>query len=78
MASSKSKCTLIIDGNWLLMSRLSVLNNRYKDEKELCKELKLLMVKSINLVLPSVLSFLIAENNHAWINIDDKVSFLIG
>lgn len=49
--TNKSKCTLIIDGNWLLMSRLSVLQNRYVDEKELCQELKLLMVKSIKLVL---------------------------
>ena len=32
---NKSKLTLIVDGNWLLMSRLSVLNNRYKDELEL-------------------------------------------
>ena len=31
----KSKLTLIVDGNWLLMSRLSVLNNRYVDEFEL-------------------------------------------
>lgn len=47
----KSNCTLVIDGNWLLMSRISVLNNRYKDEYELCQELKLLMLKSINVVL---------------------------
>lgn len=47
----KSKCTLVIDGNWLLMSRISVLNNRYKDEYELCQDLKKLMLQSINVVL---------------------------
>ena len=36
----KSKLTLIVDGNWLLMSRLSVLNNRFVDELELNQELK--------------------------------------
>lgn len=47
----KSKCTLVVDGNWLLMSRISVLNNRYKNEYELCQDLKQLMLKSINVVL---------------------------
>ena len=47
----KSKLTLLIDGNWLLMSRLSVLSNSYVDDFELCQELKLLMIKSINVVL---------------------------
>lgn len=48
---SKSKLTLIIDGNWLLMSRLSVLKNKYVDDFELQHQLKLLMIKSINVVL---------------------------
>ena len=48
---SKSKLTLIVDGNWLLMSRLSVLNNRFVDELELNQELKLMLIKSINVVL---------------------------
>ena len=47
----KSKLTLIVDGNWLLMSRLSVLNNRFVDELELNQELKLMLIKSINVVL---------------------------
>jgi 5'-3' exonuclease len=47
----KSKLTLIVDGNWLLMSRLSVLNNRFADEYELNQELKLMLIKSINKVL---------------------------
>jgi 5'-3' exonuclease len=47
----KSKLTLIVDGNWLLMSRLSVLNKRYVDEYELNQELKLMLITSINVVL---------------------------
>ena len=47
----KSKLTLLIDGNWLLMSRLSVLQNRYADDDKLCKDLKLMMIRSINIVL---------------------------
>lgn len=48
---SKSKLTLLVDGNWLLMSRLSVLRNKYVDDVELNHQLKLLMIKSINIVL---------------------------
>ena len=48
---SKSKLTLIVDGNWLLMSRKSVMNNRFNTDEELIKELKLLMIKSLNAVL---------------------------
>ena len=47
----KSKLTLLIDGNWLLMSRLSVLQDRYSDDDKLCKDLKLMMIRSINIVL---------------------------
>ena len=49
--SKQSKLTLIVDGNWLLMSRLSVLTNQYSSDEETCKELQLLMLKSINRVL---------------------------
>lgn len=48
---SKSKLTLLIDGNWLLMSRLSVLQTRYSDDDKLCKDLKLMMIRSISIVL---------------------------
>jgi len=48
---AKSKLTLIVDGNWLMMSRLSVLNNKYEDTEALCHDLKLLLIKSINAVL---------------------------
>ena len=47
----KSKLTLIVDGNWLLMSRLSVVNNKYVDDIDLCHNLKLMMIKSIEVVL---------------------------
>ena len=46
-----SKLTLLIDGNWLLMSRLSVLQTRYSDDDKLCKDLKLMMIRSISIVL---------------------------
>lgn len=68
---SKSKCTLIIDGNWLLMSRLSVLNDRYKDERELCQELKLLMLKSVNVVLrqfPIIDNIIVVSDGGSWRN----------
>lgn len=46
-----SNLTLIIDGNWLLMSRLSVLVNKYDDDKELNNQLRLLMIRSIKVML---------------------------
>lgn len=48
---NKSKLTLLIDGNWLLMSRLSAITNSYIDDNELCKNLQLLMIQSIKKVL---------------------------
>lgn len=48
---AKSKLTLLIDGNWLLMSRLSAITNNYIDDNELCKNLQLLMIQSIKKVL---------------------------
>lgn len=68
---NKSKLTLIVDGNWLLMSRLSVLNNRYKDELELCQELKLLMLKSMEIVLrqfPSIDNIIFVSDGGSWRN----------
>ena len=47
----KSKLTLIVDGNWLLMSRWSVMNGRFQDDEEMCREIQSMMVKSINVVL---------------------------
>lgn len=76
---SKSNCTLLIDGNWLLMSRLSVLNNRYKDELELCQELKLLMLKSVNVVLrqfPIIDNIIFVSDGGSWRNNIDVPEFL--
>jgi len=47
----RSKLTLLIDGNWLLMSRLSAIVNNYVDDNELCKALQLLMIQSIKKVI---------------------------
>ena len=66
---SNSKLTLIVDGNWLLMSRLSVLVNRYKEINELCNELKLLMIKSIKLVLrtfPDIDNIVFVSDGGSW------------
>ena len=49
---NKNKLVLIIDGNWLLMSRLSAIINKYKNDYEALRpNLKLLMIQSIKLVL---------------------------
>lgn len=67
----KSKLTLIVDGNWLLMSRLSVLNNRYADEFELNQELKLMLIKSINVVLrtfPDIDNVIFVADGGSWRN----------
>lgn len=77
--SQKSKCSLIIDGNWLLMSRLSVLNNRFKTEKELCQELKLLMLKSIDVVLrqfPIIDNIIFVSDGGSWRNKIEIPQFL--
>lgn len=67
----KSKLTLIVDGNWLLMSRLSVLNNRFVDEFELNQELKLMLIKSINVVLrtfPFIDNIIFVADGGSWRN----------
>lgn len=65
----KSKLTLIIDGNWLMMSRLSVLHGRYADGKTLMKELKLLIIKSINVTLrtfPLIDNIVFVSDGGSW------------
>lgn len=65
----KSKLTLIIDGNWLLMSRLSVLHGRYADDRTLINEVKLLMIKSINVVLrtfPMIDNIIFVSDGGSW------------
>lgn len=68
---SKSKLTLIIDGNWLLMSRLSVIGNKFIDDFEMCQNLKTLMIKSINVVLrkfPVIDNIIFVADGGSWRN----------
>lgn len=52
-----NKCTLLIDGNWLLMSRVHVMTKGFKmsndewEKEKSTQELEELMVRSINIVL---------------------------
>jgi 5'-3' exonuclease len=67
----KSKLTLVVDGNWLLMSRLAVMNGRYPNLDELLRELKLLMVRSTNLVLktfPAIDNIIFVADGGSWRN----------
>lgn len=67
----KSKLTLIVDGNWLLMSRLAVIAERYPIIDELVRELKLLMVRSTNLVLktfPMIDNIIFVADGGSWRN----------
>lgn len=67
---SKSKLTLIIDGNWLLMSRVSVLLGRF-DDLELRYQLQLLLTKSIKLVLkqfPQIDNIIFIADGGSWRN----------
>lgn len=68
---SKSKLTLLVDGNWLLMSRLSVITNSYLDDNELCKNLQLLMIQSIKKVLkkfPNIDNIIFCADGGSWRN----------
>lgn len=76
---SKSKLTLLIDGNWLLMSRLSVIQNRYLDDYELCHNLQLMMIKSINIVLkqfPGIDNIIFCADGGSWRNKVEIPNFL--
>lgn len=75
----KSKLTLLIDGNWLLMSRLSVLQNRYGDDEKLCKDLKLMLIRSISLVLnqfTEIDNIIFISDGGSWRNKIEIPSFL--
>lgn len=76
---SKSKLTLLVDGNWLLMSRMSVINSKYDDTIEMCKDLKILMVKSLNVVLrtfPQIDNIIFVADGGSWRNDLPVPSFL--
>ena len=66
---AKSKLTLIVDGNWLLMSRLPIVNARYADDATLMNEVKTMMIKSINVVLrtfPMIDNVLFVSDGGSW------------
>lgn len=71
----KNKLTLLIDGNWLLQSRFSVLSNGFlsvnSDEikKSSKEELKNLMAKSISIILsryPVIDNILLISDGGSW------------
>lgn len=67
--SKKSKLTLIVDGNWLLMSRFAVICDKYPTEEQMCKELQLLMLKSVNIVLkmfPDIDNIIFVSDGGSW------------
>ena len=67
--TNKSKLTLIVDGNRLLISSWAVLNGRFYDDAEMCRELQLAMVKSINVVLrtfPSIDNIIFVSDGGSW------------
>ena len=71
MSNKKSIMTIVIDGNWLLMSRLSILRMRIKDEDTLVKEVKLMMIKSINKLLrdiPQIDNVIFVADGGSWRN----------
>ena len=66
---SKSKLTLLIDGNWLLMSRLAVISNKYVDDTDLSNHLQLLMTQSIKRVLkqfPEIDNIIVCADGGSW------------
>ena len=65
----KNNLTLIIDGNWLWMSRLTVLNKKYNNVIDLCKDLKLMVAKSINIVIrqfPEIDNIIFVTDGGSW------------
>lgn len=79
MSNKKSKLTLLVDGNWLLMSRLSVMQNRFASEEDLVKDLKIMMVKSINVMLrtfPSIDNVIFVADGGSWRNQIEIPQFL--
>lgn len=67
--TNKSKLTLIIDGNWLLISRMSNMIGKFANEKDMMLETKLLMIKSINKVLrlfPKIDNIIFVADGGSW------------
>ena len=79
MSNNRCKLTLIVDGNWLMMSRLSILRMRIKDEDTLIKELKLMMIKSINKMIrdiPQIDNVIFIADGGSWRNKIEVPEFL--
>lgn len=67
--TNKSKLTLIIDGNWLLISRMSNMIGKFATEKDMMLDTKLLMIKSINKVLrlfPKIDNIIFVADGGSW------------
>lgn len=71
----KNNCTLLIDGNWLLISRFSVINGGFDKTLDECvkehsqNELQELMAKSINVVLnrfPIIDNIILVTDGGSW------------
>lgn len=72
----KNKCTLIVDGNWLLMSRFSIMSDRFKlskseiSKEQAQKELTELMAKSIIIILnrfsTSIDNIILVSDGGSW------------
>jgi hypothetical protein len=71
----KNKCTLIVDGNWLLMSRFSVMGSDFKlgnpeiALKKAQNDLHDLMAKSINIILnrfPIIDNIVLVTDGGSW------------
>lgn len=79
MSNKKTILSLVIDGNWLLMSRLSILRMRIKDEDTLVKEVKLMMIKSINKLIrdiPQIDNVIFVADGGSWRNKIEIPGFL--
>ena len=77
---TKSKLTLIIDGNWLMMSRMSTLNGKYATTESMMQDLKLLMIKSINVVLrtfQTIDNIVFVADGGSWRSKVEAPSFLV-
>ena len=71
----KNKCTLICDGNWLLLSRFSVIGRGFEVDmsehakEHAKKELHELMAKSISVVLnrfPVIDNIILVTDGGSW------------
>ena len=75
----KSKLTIIVDGNWLLMSRWAVLNGKYNDDTLMCKDLQKLLVRSMIKLLndiPEIDNIIFVADGGSWRNTLDIPSCL--